>query len=88
MVSELDQYNFAQLRTKPAPKSWSLGQVYCHLLEATAFFVEQVKTCLSTTANINEAAAPAAKIMFQNNSFPDEILEGPPFNKYTPQPAS
>ena len=85
-INELNQYEFNQLCTKPAPGSWSLGQVYMHLISETSHFVEQIKICLSTNNHATEAAADAAIVMFGNNNFPDEILEGPPSNANTPQP--
>lgn len=34
-IKQLDQYSFKQLRAKPSPTSWSLGQVYIHLIDET-----------------------------------------------------
>src|SRR5215211_4020516 len=85
-IDELERYDFDQLCAKPAPNSWSLGQVYMHLIENTIWFMGQVKTCISANENAIRDSSPAAKIMFLNNSFPDEILEGPPENASTPQP--
>ena len=83
---ELDRYEFRQLCMKPSPASWSLGQVYMHLISETSYFVEQVRICLSSNENATEEAAAAAKAMFHNNSFPNEVLEGPPSDANTPQP--
>ncbi len=82
----LDGYSFDQLCTNLSPDKWSLGKVYMHLLEATSFFIEQVRSCLSSTNHATEEASPAARAMFQNNNFPDAVLEGPPSNAHTPQP--
>ncbi len=40
-IKELKQYDFIQLCAKPSPKSWSLGQVYMHLIEDTNYYIEQ-----------------------------------------------
>ena len=87
-IKELEQYSFAQLCTKPSSQSWSLGQVYMHLIENTNYFLEQVKICTSHNDNINEECSPSAKTMFLNNEFPNAVLEGPPENTLTPQPVS
>ena len=87
-IKELEQYDFIRLCAKPSPNSWSLGQVYIHLIDNTGWFIEQVKICASTNDNAIEEASPAAKKMFLNNDFPDEIMEGPPSNEDTPQPES
>jgi hypothetical protein len=85
---ELNNYSFSQLLKKPQPDKWSLGQVYMHLISATTFFLSQVDTCLQTSEHSNEQMTDRAKEMFANDEFPDKMLEGPPSNAATPQPAS
>jgi len=85
-IKELEQYNFTQLCARPSLNSWSLGQVYMHLISETNFYLEQIKICVSTNDNINEEASQNARAMFLNNDFPDEVIDGPPSNAYTPQP--
>ncbi len=87
-TSELEKYNFAQLCAKPTPESWSLGQVYMHLMYDTTFYVYQINTCLSTNDYASEEASEAAKEMFLRNEFPDEVIEGAPDNIHIPQPES
>ena len=87
-IKELKEYDFKQLCAKPSSNSWSMGQVGMHLIENTNYFIEQIKICMATDDNANEEASPEAKQMFQNNDFPNEILEGPPSNLKTPQPQS
>ncbi|MEJ7682628.1 MAG: hypothetical protein WKG06_33180 [Segetibacter sp.] len=55
---------------KPSPNSWSLGQVYMHLIDDTNYYIEQIKICVSTNDNVIEEASPGAKTMFLNNDFP------------------
>ena len=85
-INELKKYNFNQLCIKPSQNSWSLGQVYIHLIAQTNFYLEQITICLSNNANIQEEKSSNAKIIFENNDFPDEVIEGPPSNSNTPQP--
>ena len=87
-IKTLDQYSFDRLCTKPAPGSWSLGQVMMHLAEDTNYYIEQIKICVSANENAGKEASPGAKIMFLNNSFPDAILEGAPSHAYMAQPES
>lgn len=49
--------------------------------------MEQVRTCTSSGEHTAEVMSDAAAAMFARNSFPDEVLEGPPENAFTPQPA-
>ena len=87
-MHELQRYSFSQLIAKPSPNSWSVGQIYIHLIEATHYFIKQIHSCASHNENSDGDAYPAAKSMFNNNDFPDELLDGPPSNAVTPQPES
>jgi len=77
-VKEIAEYDFFQLCAKPSCDSWSLGQVIAHLVADTNYYIEQIKICVSTHDNAFEVSSPAAKAMFQNNDFPDEVIEGAP----------
>jgi hypothetical protein len=87
-LSFLNHYTLPQLLLKPSPTSWSLGQVYMHLIENTDWFFDQVRTCLSCNDNTHKEASAAGKKMLLNNAFPDIRMEGPPDNDHTPQPKS
>jgi len=87
-INQLENYDLKQLYAKPSPNSWSIGQVYMHLIENTDWFLEQAKICSSTNENANEEASPAGKAMLVINEFPDVVLEGPPENNATQQPES
>ncbi len=87
-IKELEPYKLEQLCVKPAPDSWSLGQLYMHLIESTHYFIEQIKICLASNENALGEALPQAREMFHNNAFPDILIEGPPSNALTPNPES
>lgn len=87
-IEALHHYNFVQLCRKPSPDSWSLGQVYMHLIENTNYYIEQIKVCLSNNNNESMRPSDIAKTMFLNNDFPDELIEGPSSNNNTRQPVS
>jgi hypothetical protein len=87
-IDALEQYTFRQLCARPATGSWSMGQLYTHLIDDTNYYIEQIKICLATNDNANEEASPFAKMLFLNNCFPDTIIEGSPSNALILQPAS
>ncbi|MDH7462128.1 DinB family protein [Chitinophagaceae bacterium 26-R-25] len=87
-IAALDHYTLEQLCTKPSAESWSLGQLYMHLLENTDFYIDQISICISNNDFLNEEATDDAKEMFRHNTFPDQLIEGPPENASTPQPTS
>jgi hypothetical protein len=86
-IGALEEYSFNQLCIKP-PGSWSIGQMYMHLLADTSFYLEQAKSCLNHSDHTTEEASPTAQTMFRNNAFPDIIIEGAPSNAYIVQPES
>jgi hypothetical protein len=87
-INALERYDYTQLTTKPSPRSWSLGQVYMHLLDDTSYYIEQIQVCVVTNDHASDQASPAGKTMLFKNDFPDEMLEGSPSNAYMPQPES
>ena len=87
-INELEKYDLNQLLIKPSPNSWSLGQVYIHLITDTKFYADQIRICISNNNNVDEEASPFAKTMFLNNQFPDQMIEGAPSNSSLPQPDS
>ena len=87
-IEALEQYSFTQLCTKSAPTSWSMGQLYAHLINDTNYYIEQIKICVTTNDNVNKEATAFAKTLFFNNAFPDEMIEGAPTNSSIPQPGN
>jgi hypothetical protein len=87
-IKALDNYTLEQICRQPQPGRWSLGQMYRHIIDDTAWFVQQMKACLATTHHINESMHEDAQAMFAANAFPDILIEGPATNTYIPQPPS
>jgi len=87
-LKDLQLYTFEQICRKPSKNNWSLGQVGMHLIKETDYFFEQVRTCAGIDDNQDKAKSMDAVIMFRNGQFPDEMIEGPPSNQNTPQPAN
>lgn len=76
-IGWLDNYTLEMLCQQPQPDSWSLGQVYVHIIDDTTWFVEQMRTCLLTNTNSEKEMHEMARVMFRNNEFPDTQLTGP-----------
>lgn len=87
-IDELHQYTFEQIVVKPSIESWSLGQLYMHLVENTNYYADQINICVTNNNFVDEHASKGAQAMFSKNDFPDELIEGPPENAFTPQPNS
>jgi hypothetical protein len=87
-IEALVNYDYSQLTARPSPGSWSIGQVYMHLLDDTSYYLAQIQVCVTNNDCESEQATPAGKTMLFNNDFPDELLEGSPANAHMPQPES
>lgn len=84
-IDFLDDYTLAMLCQKPDDNSWSLGQVYTHITDDTAWFVEQMAAAMQTVADSEKDMHEHARKMLQNNSFPDAMIEGPATGIYIKQ---
>ena len=71
-INSLNTVELERLLIKPAPESWSLGQLYMHLLDETDYYMQQVEICLGTNDNAELEKTDKAVQMFRNNAFPDE----------------
>jgi hypothetical protein len=87
-INGLEAYDFETLIIQPGPGRWSVGQVYMHILDEADFQLEQITACLSSNAHADGEASREAKKMFEKNSFPNLLIEGPPSNAFVQQPES
>jgi hypothetical protein len=75
-TESLDSYTFDQLKVKPNDSSWSIGQVYFHLIFETNYYLSDVETCIGNIQNEKGEMTFDAKKMFRNNSFPNIRIVG------------
>jgi DinB superfamily len=88
---DLDKYTLEQLLIKPAADSWSMGQVYNHLISATLFFhLKQVETCLASNENADKSKNFKGFLTYNVlGKMPPIKIKVPPSDAYTPkQPES
>lgn len=84
----LNGYTLEALCMQPAPRSWSLGQVYIHIINNTRYYIEQMRISLSGGDNSEKEMHERAMEMFANNSFPNMLIEGPDTHVAIRQPLS
>jgi hypothetical protein len=86
-LTSLSQYSEEQFAKKPDANSWSIGQVYSHLVNGTRRYqLQQVVQCLETrpTAGNLQKKLPG-KLVFLLRSFPPMRVKVPPSETYTPK---
>ena len=77
--SELGKYSDEQFASKPSAESWSIGQVYGHIVIGTLNYnVKQIEQCLLSGKNQTEKKTFPGKLMFFINSFPPLRIKVPP----------
>lgn len=86
----LDTYDERNFNCKPDQESWSIGQVYYHLVHGTQnFHLRMVRQCMDNPAHAHEKKTFPGKIVFFMGRFPPIRIKVPPSDMYTPkQPES
>lgn len=79
-IELLKKYDFEEMMIKPASNSWSLSQLYLHLIFSTNFYLQRIGLCLKNKNHQDKQKLAAAIEMFKNNSFPNLKLHNPNFN--------
>ncbi|PKL83834.1 MAG: hypothetical protein CVV24_02900 [Ignavibacteriae bacterium HGW-Ignavibacteriae-3] len=83
--SSLDNYSDSDLLKKPAADSWSIGQLYSHLVYGTIrYHLKQIELCLSKDDNRDQKKTGAGAFCFLINGFPPVKIKVPPSKEYTP----
>ena len=84
---ELKNYDLETLIKKPTDESWSLGQVYTHLISATlGYHSTQLETCLASTENASKRKNFKGFMVYNVlHSFPKIKIKVPASNAYTPK---
>lgn len=77
-IKELDKFPFDLLLIKPDEKSWSLGQLYEHILEETLWYNEQIEISLLDREHLNDVTPETAQVLFDAGSFADKRFPGLP----------
>lgn len=83
----LNDYHLDALRQIPPDGSWSLGQVYRHIIDETEYFIGQAGICMSANDNAGFSMNEQGRRILANG-FPDAKLQGPSTGVDIPQPAS
>ncbi len=86
-LASLNKYSEEQFARKPDANSWSIGQVYNHLVAGTRLYhLQQIAQCLEgRQIEQNEKMKFPGKIIFFLGSFPPTRVKVPPSETYTPK---
>lgn len=87
----LDQYSEEELLRQPDADSWSMGQVYVHLLKSTQHFhLKQAEACMNSEENAGAFKTfRGIMVYYVLGGMPSIKIKVPPSPQYTPpQPDS
>ncbi len=89
-LTSLNNYTEDDLLKKSDDDSWSLGQMYNHLIRGTEIFhLAKVGECLNSDSNSDKRKKFPGKLVFLIGGFPPRKIKVPPSPQYTPkQPAN
>jgi hypothetical protein len=74
----LSKYTIHQLQQKPDIESWSLGQLYMHLLNDTNWYFDQIEIALQDKDHQFESTSEKAAQILERGSFGEEKIKGDP----------
>lgn len=77
-LNELNSYTLNQLLLKPDGKSWSLGQLYNHIVEETNWYNGQILIALTDKENSKVATLERTRILMNRGSFENKLFKGDP----------
>jgi hypothetical protein len=85
--SELEKYSDSDLKRQISPDTWTLGQVYNHLINSTlGFHLKQVEFCLTNSAEKNQSKNFKGFLAYHVlNGFPPIKIKVPASDFYTPK---
>jgi hypothetical protein len=88
--SELTKYSEEDFSKKQTEETWSIGQMYQHLVKGTMFFhVKFAENAVSSEENAHEGKTFPGKLSFLLGKFPPIKIKVPASSEYTPpQPKS
>ena len=84
-ISELQSYDDGRLSGKPSPDSWSIGQLYYHLITDSKYYITQIGICIDTNLHSEQEPSAEAKEIFQNNKLSDIATKGVSDHSFMPQ---
>lgn len=70
LYQELDRYSEDDLHYISRPGTWSLGQMYDHILLVAHEYLDEVKTCASLTTGSAAGKTPYGEVLFRQSAFP------------------
>lgn len=75
-LDALPTYTDNSFTKQPSPTSWSVAQLYNHLIDETKWYLGEIEKCLSSESFSPGEMTSDGKKMFAANEFPDIMIKG------------
>lgn len=69
-IIEIDKYAWEQFNRKPSPESWSLGEMYSHVINTGFLQMQSLHACLQAPANRSAKKTIVGKIVYLVGGIP------------------
>lgn len=76
---DLEQYTTRQLSYKHDPNTWSIGQMFDHLIVVSHEYLDEIQVCLQTEGrDASHQKTPFGEQLFRQGGFPPIKIQLPP----------
>lgn len=77
-IIPLDTFMLTQIVYRPDSQSWSVGQLYQHIINDTYWYINQIKIALQNNQNAEMPIAESAHNPFNERRFTSDKIAGHP----------
>ncbi|WP_127491962.1 DinB family protein [Paenibacillus glycanilyticus] len=87
-TERLDQYTIEQLRYRIEPGTWSIGQVYSHIVDVALEYLDNIRQCEESGVEQPLGKTEAGERLFGEGAFPPVKIKLPVGMEYSPNDAN
>lgn len=73
----LQDFSQEELRYRANPETWSLGQLFSHLIHDTIYYLDQIEACVSSKQEQLSGKTDAGQEIFKQGRFPPIKIKNP-----------
>jgi Protein of unknown function (DUF1569). len=81
---QLDVYSIEQLRYRIKPGTWSIGQVYSHIVDVALEYLDNIEECGASSHEQPLGKTAAGDQLFEAGAFPPVKIKLPEGMEYSP----
>lgn len=83
-IGKLEYYSIEQLRYRIRPGTWSIGQVYSHIVDVALEYLDHIEECSASDCKQSQGKTAAGDTLFNAGAFPPVKIKLPEGMEYSP----